>query len=80
METTLTTTKKRPGKAAKFFKTFLRLFRTNRLFAIGITMCAMWMLIAIFAEVIIPYDPVSQNLASRFQPPVSYTHLTLPTT
>ena len=71
METTLTTTKKRPGKAAKFFKIFLRLFRTNRLFAIGITMCAVWMLIAIFAEVIIPYDPVSQNLASRFQPPSS---------
>jgi peptide/nickel transport system permease protein len=47
------------------------LYRTNLLFAVGITICVGWILVAIFAYYIIPYGPIDQNMLHRFEPPSS---------
>ena len=52
-------------------KSIVRLYRTNLLFAVGITICVGWILVAIFAYYIIPYGPIDQNMLHRFEPPSS---------
>lgn len=50
-------------------KKFLRLYRTNLFFAIGVTVCSLWILIAIFADFLVPQDPLFQDLVNRLTPP-----------
>lgn len=47
----------------------------NFMFKLGVVICLSWLLIAVFASVLAPYDPVkSQDMAIRFQGP-SAQHL-----
>lgn len=55
-------------------KQFFKMYRTNLFFALGTTICIIWILIAIFANIITPYDPLGQDLVARLKPP-SQTHL-----
>ena len=55
-------------------KQFFKMYRTNLFFAIGTTICIIWILIAIFANIITPYDPLGQDLVARLKPP-NHTHL-----
>lgn len=42
----------------------------NFMFKLGIVICAAWILVAIFAPVLAPYHPITdQNIANRFQAP-----------
>lgn len=50
-----------------------KLLKSNYLFTLGIIICLFWILAAILAPVIAPYDPIVQDLAIRLQPP-SGTH------
>jgi len=53
--------------------TLKKLFRQkNFMFKLGVVICVAWVLIAIFASVLAPYDPVAdQNMDIRFQEPSS---------
>ncbi|MBQ2297568.1 MAG: ABC transporter permease [Ruminiclostridium sp.] len=46
-----------------------RLFRSNYLFTLGVLICIFWILMAILAPVIAPYDPIVQDLSIMLQPP-----------
>lgn len=46
-----------------------RLFRSNYLFTLGVLICVFWILMAILAPVIAPYDPIVQDLSIMLQPP-----------
>ena len=46
-----------------------KLFKSNSLFTLGVIICLAWILAAIFAPVIAPYDPIAQDLTLRLQPP-----------
>ena len=46
-----------------------RLFRSNYLFTLGVLICIFWILMAILAPVIAPYDPIVQALSIMLQPP-----------
>ncbi len=46
-----------------------RLFCSNALFTIGVVICLFWILAAVFAPLIAPYDPVAQDLSVRLKPP-----------
>ena len=46
-----------------------KLLKSNYLFTLGIIICLFWILTAILAPVIAPYDPIVQDLAIRLQPP-----------
>ena len=46
-----------------------RLFRSNYLFTLGVLICIFWILMAILAPVIAPYDPIVQDLGVMLQPP-----------
>jgi len=50
-------------------KTFFRLYRTNLFFSLGITVCAAWVLIALFADGISPQDPLAQDIIQRLKQP-----------
>ena len=50
-------------------KTIRRLFRSNALFTIGIIICMLWILAAVFAPWIAPYDPIEQDLTVRLKAP-----------
>lgn len=51
-----------------FIKTLFR--QKNFMFKLGVVICVMWVLVAIFAPIISPYDPVTdQDMAGRFQAP-----------
>ncbi len=50
-------------------KTIKRLFCSNALFTIGVIICLLWILAAIFAPWIAPYDPIQQDLTVRLKPP-----------
>lgn len=54
-------------------KKFFKMYRTNLFFAIGTTICIIWILIAIFANIITLYDPLAQDLVARLKPP-SHDH------
>ena len=48
---------------------FLRTFFSNRLAVFGTAVMSIFILTAIFAPLIAPYDPLSQNLTQKFAPP-----------
>jgi peptide/nickel transport system permease protein len=54
-------------------KKLFKMYRTNLFFAIGTTICIIWILIAIFANIISLYDPLAQDLVARLKPP-SHDH------
>ena len=43
--------------------------KNNTLFSIGVVICLIWFFIAIFAPNIAPYDPLHQDLPTRFSKP-----------
>lgn len=52
-----------------------RLFRSNYLFTLGVLICIFWILMAILAPVIAPYDPIVQDLGAdgfSFEPLVAF--------
>lgn len=51
------------------FRSLKRLFRSNYLFTLGVLICIFWILMAILAPVIAPYDPIVQDLSVMLQPP-----------
>jgi peptide/nickel transport system permease protein len=53
---------------------FLRTFFSNRLALFGAAAMAVFILMAVFAPLIAPYDPLQQDLAGKFAPP-SRAHL-----
>jgi len=59
------------GVFFKFLHTLKKTYKTNVLFALGSTIFVVWIIVALFAYSIIPYDPISQNLECRFEPPSS---------
>ena len=50
------------------------LFRGNYLFTAGCVICLFWVVMAVFAHIIAPYDPIAQNLSVKLQAP-SAAHL-----
>lgn len=46
-----------------------KLLKSNYLFTLGVIICLFWILAAILAPVIAPYDPIVQDLTIRLQPP-----------
>lgn len=46
-----------------------KLFKSNYLFTLGVVICLAWILAAILAPVIAPYDPIVQDLSVRLNPP-----------
>ena len=48
-----------------------KLLRSNYLFTFGVIICLFWIITAILAPVIAPYDPIAQDLPLRLQPPSS---------
>ena len=53
---------------------FLRTFFSNRLAVFGTAIMSVFILMAIFAPLIAPYDPLQQDLIDKFAPP-SREHL-----
>ena len=51
-----------------------KMFRSNYLFTLGVIICLAWILAAILAPVLAPYDPVAQDLTLRLKAP-SAAHL-----
>ena len=47
--------------------------KDNPLFMGGAAVCMAWIIVALFSYQIVPYDPLAQDLARRFEPP-SYDH------
>ena len=52
---------------------FLRIFFSNRLALFGLVVISLFVLVAIFAPFVAPYDPLQQNLAQKFAGP-SWSH------
>lgn len=50
-------------------RTVKRLFKSNYLFTLGVIICFAWILAAIFAPIISPYDPIAQDLNIRLEAP-----------
>lgn len=50
-------------------KKFKQLVKKNPWFVFGMTLCTIWVLLALLASVISPYDPIAQDLSIRLQPP-----------
>ena len=46
-----------------------KLFKSNYLFTLGVIICLAWILAAILAPIISPYDPIVQDLSVRLNPP-----------
>lgn len=51
-----------------------KLFKSNYLFTLGVIICMIWILLAVLAPVIAPYDPIVQDLTVRLEAP-SASHL-----
>jgi peptide/nickel transport system permease protein len=49
--------------------TLLNMIRRNRLFALGLGICVLWIFFALIAPFIVPYNPLEQNLGARLQKP-----------
>ncbi len=56
------------------FRSLKKMFRSNYLFTLGVIICFLWILAAVLAPVIAPYDPIAQDLALRLKAP-SAEHL-----
>ena len=41
----------------------------NFLFKLGIVICVLWVLIAVLAPLIVPRNPLTQDMMERFLPP-----------
>ena len=65
---------KQESRLKKLLRDFGRIYTHNALFAIGFTICLLWVLVAIFAPLIAPYDPIAQDFTQRFAKP-SAAHL-----
>ncbi len=50
-------------------KIVLRLMKNNNLFTIGVCICSIWIVVALLADVLAPYDPLYVDVLARFQPP-----------
>ena len=61
------------SRMAQSWLTWLR-FRRNPLGMIGLTITLALILIAVFAPVLSPYDPITQNLTERLLPPGTIGH------
>ncbi len=46
-----------------------KMFRSNYLFTFGVIICLFWIIMAIIAPFVAPYDPVVQNLTLRLKAP-----------
>ena len=46
-----------------------KLFKSNYLFTLGVIICLAWIMAAILAPVIAPYDPIVQDLGVRLNAP-----------
>lgn len=46
-----------------------KMFRSNYLFTLGVMICLLWILAAVLAPVIAPYDPIAQDLTLRLNAP-----------
>ncbi|MDR3343908.1 MAG: ABC transporter permease [Treponema sp.] len=46
-----------------------RLLKQNKLFTLGVVVCILWIVIALIAPLIAPYDPLAQDLSARFANP-----------
>ena len=46
-----------------------KMFKSNYLFTLGVIICLAWILLAILAPVVAPYDPISQDLTLRLKAP-----------
>ncbi|MFI3171887.1 MAG: ABC transporter permease [Eubacteriales bacterium] len=55
-------------------KSFKRLLKSNILFTLGLIICTLWILAAIFAPYIAPYDPLAQDLLVKLEGP-SFAHI-----
>jgi peptide/nickel transport system permease protein len=52
----------------------LNMLRRNRLFALGLGICVLWIVLALIAPAIVPYNPLEQDLGARLQKP-GFAHL-----
>jgi len=48
-----------------------KMFKSNYLFTFGVIICLFWIIMAIIAPMVAPYDPVVQDLTLRLKPPSS---------
>lgn len=46
-----------------------KLFKSNYLFTLGVIICIFWIVMAILAPVVAPYDPIAQDMAIKLQAP-----------
>ena len=46
-----------------------KLLKSNYLFTLGILICLGWILAAVLAPVVAPYDPIAQDLSMRLKAP-----------
>lgn len=60
-------------RARSRFEDFRRTFFSNRLALLGTVVMAVFVLMAIFAPLLAPYNPLQQNLGDKFAPP-SWAH------
>jgi peptide/nickel transport system permease protein len=57
-----------PGRRAQAWDAFKKLMRNPLVFS-GVVIVAVWIVIAILADVLAPYQPLQQNLVARLSPP-----------
>jgi len=65
---------RRQARLGQLYLGWLKLIR-NPLAVIGIVIIALLVIMATFAPLIAPHDPIAQNLSGRLQPPFSSGHL-----
>ncbi len=58
-----------PSQSPSLIRNFFQTLRRNPVVAIGLIVVIVWILLAIFASVIAPYDPLAQNVSDRLQAP-----------
>ena len=46
-----------------------KMFKSNYLFTFGVIICLFWIIMAILAPVVAPYDPIAQDLSMRLKAP-----------
>ena len=57
-----------------------KMFKSNYLFTFGVIICLFWIIMAIIAPMVAPYDPVVQDLTLRLKAPsarISSVQITL---
>ena len=55
-------------------KSLVKMMKLNYLFALGLIICVFWILAALFAPIIAPYDPIVQDLTVRLEGP-QWSHI-----